>query len=113
MCARARVRACGRARMRAYMRACGRVCACAHTWACAYACVYTRRRVRMGACTYMRGYGTVRGGGMRLSDVGSCLVIVAWCNCCMCNYMSWGSGLELGYRQFLRGFWWFRHAEEC
>ena len=43
--------------------------------------------VRMGACAYMRGYGTVRGGGMRLSDVGSCLVIVAWCNCCMCNYM--------------------------
>lgn len=42
----------------------------------------------------MRGYGTASGGGMRLSDVGSCLVIVAWCNCCMCNYMSWGSGLN-------------------
>lgn len=90
MCARARVRACGRARMRAHMRACGRacvrVCACAHTCACAYPRVYARRRVRMGACAYMRGYGTVSGGGMRLSDVGSCLVIVAWCNCCMCNY---------------------------
>lgn len=35
----------------------------------------------------MRGYGTASGGGMRLSDVGSCLVIVAWRNCCMCNYM--------------------------
>lgn len=94
MCARARVRACGRARMRAYMRACGRacvrVCACAHTCACAYPRVYARRRVRMGACAYMRGYGTVSGGGMRLSDVGSCLVIVAWCNCCMCNYMGMG-----------------------
>lgn len=73
--------------MRAYMRVCGRVCACAHTCACAYPRVYARRRVRMGACAYMRGYGTVSGGGMRLSDVGSCLVIVAWCNCCMCNYM--------------------------
>nr|DAZ04969.1 MAG TPA: hypothetical protein [Caudoviricetes sp.] len=39
MCARARVRACGRA--------------------------------RMGVCAYMRGYGTVSGGGMRLSVVGS------------------------------------------
>ena len=87
MCARARVRACGRARMRAYMRACGRVWACAHTCACAYPRVYARRRVRMGACAYMRGYGAVSGGGMRLSDVGSCLAIVAWCNCCMCNYM--------------------------
>lgn len=90
MCARARVRACGRARMRAYMRACGRACACAHTCVCAYPRVYARRRVRMGACAYMRGYGTVSGGGMRLSDVGSCLVIVAWCNCCMCNYMGMG-----------------------
>lgn len=44
----------------------------------------------MGACAYMRGYGTVSGGGMRLSDVGSCLVIVAWCNCCMCDYMGMG-----------------------
>ena len=44
----------------------------------------------MGVCAYMRGYGTVRGGGMRLSDVGSCLVIVAWCNCCMCNYIGMG-----------------------
>lgn len=44
----------------------------------------------MGACAYMRGYGTVSGGGMRLSDVGSCLVIVAWCNCCMYNYMGMG-----------------------
>lgn len=80
--------------MRAYMRVCGRVCgrvcACAHTCACAYPRVYARRRVRMGACAYMRGYGTVSGGGMRLSDVGSCLVIVAWCNCCMCNYMGMG-----------------------
>lgn len=58
--------------------------------ACAYPRVYARRRVRMGACAYMRGYGTVSGGGMRLSDVGSCLVIVAWCNCCMCNYMGMG-----------------------
>lgn len=95
MCARARVRACGRARMRAYMRARGRVCACAHTCACAYPRVYARRRVRMGACAYMRDYGTVRGGGMRLSDVGSCLVIVAWCNCCMCNYMGMVSRPEL------------------
>lgn len=86
MCARARVRACGRARMRAYMRACVRV-RVRNTCACAYPRVYARRRVRMGACAYMRGYGTVSGGGMRLSDVGSCLVIVAWCNCCMCNYM--------------------------
>lgn len=76
MCARARVRACGRV--------------CVHTCACAYPRVYARRRVRMGACAYMRGYGTVSGGGMRLSDVGSCLVIVAWCNCCMCNYMGMG-----------------------
>lgn len=72
------------------MLVCGRVCACAHTCACAYPRVYARRRVRMGACAYMRGYGTVSGGGMRLSDVGSCLVIVAWCNCCMCNYMGMG-----------------------
>lgn len=66
--------------MRACMRACGRACgrayAWAHTCACAYPRVYARRRVRMGACAYMRGYGTVSGGGMRLSDVGSCLVIV-------------------------------------
>lgn len=99
MCARARVRACGRARMRAYMRACGRacgrVCACAHTCACAYPRVYARRRVRMGACAYMRGYGTVSGGGMRLSDVGSCLVIVAWWDCCIYNRvgMGWWPGL--------------------
>ena len=58
-----------RAYMRACGRACGRVCACAHTCACAYPRVYARRRVRMGACAYMRGYGTVSGGGMRLSDV--------------------------------------------
>ena len=83
MCARARVRACGRARMRAYMRACGR--ACGRVCACAYPRVYARRRVRMGACAYMRGYGTVRGGGMRLSDVGSCFG-----DCCMCNYMGMG-----------------------
>lgn len=81
---------CGRARMRAYMRACGRVCGRVRACACAYPRVYARRRVRMGACAYMRGYGTVSGGGMRLSDVGSCLVIVAWCNCCMCNYMGMG-----------------------
>lgn len=92
MCARARVRACGRARMRAYMRACGRACGrvCGRVCACAYPRVYACTRVRMGACAYMRGYGTVSGGGMRLSDVGSCLVIVAWCNCCMCNYMGMG-----------------------
>lgn len=74
----------------ACVHACVCACACAHTCACAYPRVYARRRVRMGACAYMRGYGTVSGGGMRLSDVGSCLVIVAWCNCCMCNYMSMG-----------------------
>lgn len=74
----------------ACVHACVCACACAHTCACAYPRVYARRRVRMGACAYMRGYGTVSGGGMRLSDVGSCLVIVAWCNCCMCNYMGMG-----------------------
>lgn len=71
----------------------GYVCQCRRVWlvvVCAYPRVYARRRVRMGACAYMRGYGTVSGGGMRLSDVGSCLVIVAWCNCCMCNYMGVG-----------------------
>lgn len=68
MCARAYVRVRVRMRMRARIRACTRV----------------------GVCAYMRGHGTVSGGGMRLSEVGSCLVIVAWCNCCMCNYMSMG-----------------------
>ena len=66
------------------------VCARAYVRVRVSARVYARRRVRMGACAYMRGYGTVSGGGMRLSDVGSCLVIVAWCNCCMCNYMGMG-----------------------
>ena len=78
-----------RAYMRACGRACGRVCACAHTCACAYPRVYARRRVRMGACAYMRGYGTVSGGGMRLSDVGSCLVIVAWCNYMGMGVVAW------------------------
>lgn len=68
----------------------------------------------MGACAYMRGYGTVSGGGMRLSDVGSCLVIVAWCNCCMCNYMGMGVvAWALWFDGFLWWLWWFRHAEEC
>ena len=86
-CACTRVWACAYACVHACVWACVCACACAHTCACAYPRVYARRRVRMGACAYMRGYGTVCGGGMRLSDVGSCLVIVAWCNCCMCNYM--------------------------
>lgn len=85
-CACTRVWACAYA----CVHACVWACVCAHTCACAYPRVYARRRVRMGACAYMRGYGTVSGGGMRLSDVGSCLVIVAWCNCCMCNYMGMG-----------------------
>lgn len=35
----------------------------------------------MGACAYMRGYGTVSGGGMRLSpDVSADSVRVAWSN---------------------------------
>lgn len=88
-CACTRVWACAYACVHACVWAC--VCACA----CAYPRVYARRRVRMGACAYMRGYGTVSGGGMRLSDVGSCLVIVAWCNCCICNHVSmwWRPGL--------------------
>ena len=85
-----RVWACAYACVHACVWVCVCACACAHTCACAYPRVYARRRVRMGVCAYMRGYGTVSGGGMRLSDVGSCLVIVAWCNCCMCNYMSMG-----------------------
>ena len=89
-CACTRVWACAYACVHACVWACACACACAHTCACAYPRVYARRRVRMGACAYMRGYGTVSGGGMRLSDVGSCLVIVAWCNCCMCNYMGMG-----------------------
>lgn len=89
-CACTRVWACAYACVHACVWACVCACACAHTCACAYPRVYARRRVRMGACAYMRGYGTVSGGGMRLSDVGSCLVIVAWCNCCMCNYMGMG-----------------------
>lgn len=98
-------------------RACGRVCACAHTCACAYPRVYARRRVRMGACAYMRGYGTVSGGGMRLSDVGSCLVIVAWCNCCMCNYMGMGVvAWALWFDGFCGGYGGFdtpRNASGC
>lgn len=90
VCACTRVWACAYACVHACVWACVCACACAHTCACAYARVYARRRVRMGACAYMRGYGTVSGGGMRLSDVGSCLVIVAWCNCCMCDYMGMG-----------------------
>ena len=43
MCARARVCACGRARMRAYMRACGR--------ACVRVRVRIRVRARIRACT--------------------------------------------------------------
>lgn len=82
--------ACAYACVWACVCACACAHTCAHTCACAYPRVYARRRVRMGACAYMRGYGTVSGGGMRLSDVGSCLVIVAWCNCCMCNYMGMG-----------------------
>lgn len=86
--------ACACTRVWACAYACVHACVwahtCAHTCACAYPRVYARRRVRMGSCAYMRGYGTVSGGGMRLSDVGSCLVIVAWCNCCMCNYMGMG-----------------------
>ena len=54
MCARARVRACGRARMRAYMRACGRV-RVRNTCACAYPRVCTRVGVcvGIGACACM------------------------------------------------------------
>ena len=62
MCARARVRACGRARMRAYMRACGRACACAHTCACAYPRVYVRRRVRMGVVAWALWFDGFCGG---------------------------------------------------
>ena len=116
MCARARVRACGRARMRAYMRACGRACVRIRVRARIRACTRVGR-VRMGACAYMRGYGTVRGGGMRLSDVGSCLVIVAWCNCCMCNYMGMGVvAWALWFDGFCGGYGGFdtpRNASVC
>lgn len=71
----------------------------------------------MGACAYMRGYGTVSGGGMRLSDVGSCLVIVAWCNCCMCNYMGMGVvAWALWFDGFCGGYGGFdtpRNASGC
>lgn len=79
-------------RVRVYARVGVRVCVrtCVRVGVRVGVCVRVRIRVRMGACAYMRGYGTVSGGGMRLSDVGSCLVIVAWCNCCMCNYMGMG-----------------------
>lgn len=71
MCARAYVRV--RVRMR--MRACVRVC------------------VRVSARVYVRAW--VRGHGPRcqcgdLSEVDSSLDIVAWRNCCMCNYMGMG-----------------------
>lgn len=83
-----------------------RVCA----WACVWVCVG-------GACAYMRGYGTVSGGGMRLSDVGSCLVIVAWCNCCMCNYMGMGVvAWALWFDGFCGGYGGFdtpRNASGC
>lgn len=101
----------------ACVHACVWACVCAHTCACAYPRVYARRRVRMGACAYMRGYGTVRGGGMRLSDVGSCLVIVAWCNCCMCNYMGMGVvAWALWFDGFCGGYGGFdtpRNASGC
>lgn len=71
----------------------------------------------MGACAYMRGYGTVSGGGMRLSDVGSCLVIVAWCNCCMYNYMGMGVvAWALWFDGFCGGYGGFdtpRNASVC
>lgn len=114
-CACTRVWACAYACVHACVWAC--VCACAHTCACAYPRVYARRRVRMGACAYMRGYGTVSGGGMRLSDVGSCLVIVAWCNCCMCNYMGMGVvAWALWFDGFCGGYGGFdtpRNASVC
>lgn len=100
MCVGVRMGVCGRVRIRvrARIRACTRVGVC----------------VRMGACAYMRGYGAVSGGGMRLSDVGSCLVIVAWCNCCMCNYMGMGVvAWALWFDGFCGGYGGFRHAEEC
>ena len=89
-------------------------------YACAYvrvrvsARVYARRRVRghrrvrVHGRAYGRGHGTVCGVGMGLSKVGSCFVIVAWCNCCMCNHI-----LDSMAWWFLRGLWWFRHADEC
>lgn len=65
----------------------------------------------------MRGYGTVSGGGMRLSDVGSCLVIVAWCNCCMCNYTGMGVvAWALWFDGFCGGYGGFdtpRNASGC
>lgn len=71
----------------------------------------------MGVCAYMRGYGTVSGGGMRLSDVGSCLVIVAWCNCCMCDYMGMGVvAWALWFDGFCGGYGGFdtpRNASGC
>ena len=114
-CACTRVWACAYACVHACVWAC--VCACAHTCACAYPRVYARRRVRMGACAYMRGYGTVSGGGVRLSDVGSCLVIVAWCNCCMCNYTGMGVvAWALWFDGFCGGYGGFdtpRNASGC
>ena len=52
-----------------------------------------RACVRVSARVYVRAW--VRGHGPRcqcgdLSEVDSGLVIVAWCNCCMCNYMGMG-----------------------
>lgn len=92
MCARARVRACGRARMRAYMRACGRVCVGvrerAHTCACAYPRVYARRRVR--GHRRVRVHGRAYGLMSRLSEVGSRLVIVVYAIVALCNYMGMG-----------------------
>lgn len=59
--------------MRVYARVGVRVCVrtCVRVGVRVGVCVRVRIRVRarIRACAYMRGYGTVSGGGMRLSDV--------------------------------------------
>lgn len=71
---------------------CACACVCVRVSARVYARMRVRghRRVRVHGRAYGRGHGTVCGVGMGLSKVGSCFVIVAWCNCCMCNYMGMG-----------------------
>lgn len=84
MCARARVRACGRARMRAY--------ACAYPRVCTRVGACVRMGVRVGVCACMR-VPTWSWDCERRRKVARgwlMFVIVAWCNCCMCNHRGMG-----------------------
>lgn len=82
------------------------MCARARVRACVRACVGTWVRGHEPRC--QRG---------DLSEVDSSLDIVAWCNCCMCNYMGMGVvAWALWFDGFCGGYGGFdtpRDASNC